>query len=183
MARTQREWCKMNMFSLGSKKTHAVAIALAISASVSSVIAEEPSDKETTTAVLTKVEALVKSFYPKAKIKKTETSIHFEFKAKPFEIPPTNKVEPGPDWGGIVGDITQKSGHLKDEDTVEKKLNQYSYYHVMELRPNISSESHLEARLAYPFDINPDFMQQFKTIIRGAGPPANAKDSVIYSGP
>lgn len=161
----------MSKFRLRSIKASffAAIVALAVSPSAF-VLAQENQEKVgSSSAVITKVEALVKRFYPKAKIKKTDTSIHFEFKAKPFEIPPTNKVEAGPDWGGIVGDITQKDGRLKEEDTVEKKLNQYSYYHVMEMRPNLSfPEAHLEARLAYPFDINPDFMQEFKTIIRGA---------------
>lgn len=141
---------------------------LVVSVGCSTAVAEESSGKDDASAVIGKIETLVKRFYPKAKVKRTETSIHFEFKAKPFEIPPTNKVEAGPDWGGIVGDVAQKDGRLKEEDTVEKKLNQYSYYHVMELRPNfVNSKSHLEARLAYPFDINPDFMQEFKNIVRG----------------
>ncbi len=152
----------MNKSRLLSALTAAFVLAVP-----STVLAEESSGAS---SAIGKIEALVKRFYPKAKFKKTETSIHFEFKSKPFEIPPTNKVEAGPDWGGIVGDVAQKDGRLKEEDTVEKKLNQYSYYHVMEMRPNIStSESHLEVRLAYPFDINPDFMQEFKTIVRGVG--------------
>ena len=60
-----------------------------------------------------------------------------------------------------------KSGHLGEQDAVEKKLNQYSYYVVMEMHQNCpSSDCHVDARLAYSFDVQPDFLSQFKTLIR-----------------
>jgi len=114
-----------------------------------------------------KLEPLVLRYYPKAKIKKTASSFHFEFKTKPYDIPQTDTIELGPDWKGILGDLSLKSGHLSEEQTVEKKLNQYSYYSVMELRPNSPTQDcHLESRLCYPFDVQPDFLQSFKQLCR-----------------
>ena len=114
-----------------------------------------------------KLEPLVLQYYPKAKIKKTATSFHFEFKTKPYDIPQTDTIEQGPDWKGILGDLSLKSGHLSEEQTVERKLNQYSYYSVMELRPNSPiQDCHLESRLSYPFDVQPDFLQSFKELCR-----------------
>ncbi len=122
-----------------------------------------------------KLEPLVLQFYPKAKIKKTATSFHFEFKTKPYDIPQTDTIEQGPDWKGILGDLSLKSGHLPEEQTIEQKLNQYSYYSVMQLRPNSPSQDcHLESRLSYPFDVQPDFLQTFKQHCRNFDKPTPA---------
>jgi hypothetical protein len=115
----------------------------------------------------TKMEALVRKYYPKAKINKTKSMMHFEFKVRQYDIPQTYTVEPGPDWDGILGNIEIREGRLNDEDTVEKKLNQYSYYNVIELQPNSTKASrHLKTRLSYPFNVQPDFLANFKTLIR-----------------
>jgi hypothetical protein len=52
-------------------------------------------------ALETSLETLVRQFYPKAKISKTDKSMHFEFKTKQYDIPQTNTIEFGPVWGGI----------------------------------------------------------------------------------
>ena len=132
-------------------------------ASQSSVASSQPN----IATLETSLETLVRQFYPKAKIGKTDKSMHFEFKTKQYDIPQTNTIESGPVWGGIIGDIELKDGHLSEQETLERKLNQYSYYSVMELYPNSpKTDHHLKTRLAYPFDVQPEFLQSFKTIIR-----------------
>ena len=118
-------------------------------------------------ALKTNLEGLVLRSYPKAKIKSTDSSMHFEYKTKQYDITQTNTIEPGPQWGGVLGDVSVASGHLKDEDAVERKLNQYSFYVVMEMHTNCqSSDTHVDARLGYPFDVQPEFLAKFKTLIR-----------------
>lgn len=113
------------------------------------------------------MQRLVHKFYPGAKTKLNDTSFHFEFKTKRYDIPQTDTIEQGPDWQGILGDISVKPGRVPAEDEVEQKLNQYSYYHVIVLKPNSPSQDcHLEARLAYPFDVAPEFIQRFKQLCR-----------------
>lgn len=124
------------------------------------------------TNLQTRLETLVRKYYPKAKVIKTKSSMHFQYKVRQYDIPQTNTIEPGPEWSGILGDIEMKDGRLNGEDTIEKKLNQYSYYNVIELQPNSPRASvHLKTRLAYPFDVQPEFLQNFKTLIRNFDSP------------
>jgi hypothetical protein len=47
-------------------------------------------------------------------------------------------------------------GHLNDEEAAERKLNQYSFYVVMEMHTNcLSTDNRVDARLGYPFDVQP----------------------------
>lgn len=112
------------------------------------------------------VEGLVKEFYPKAKIKKTSSHLHVEFKSRPYDIPSINKVEPGVDWGGILFDMDLKDGQYSGVHAVPKKFNEYSYYHVMLYAPYSSRlNKHLETRIVYPFDVSPEFIKRFVSLV------------------
>lgn len=112
------------------------------------------------------VEGLVKEFYPKAKIKQSPTHIHVEFKSRPYDIPSLNKIELGVDWGGILFDIDLKDGQYSGVHAVPKKFNEYSYYHVMLYAPySAKLNKHLEIRIVYPFDVPPDFLKRFISLI------------------
>ncbi len=112
------------------------------------------------------VEGLVKEFYPKAKIKQSPTHLHVEFKSRPYDIPSLNKIEPGVDWGGILFDMDLKDGQYSGVHAVPKKFNEYSYYHVMLYAPySAKLNKHLEARIVYPFDVPPDFLKRFVSLI------------------
>lgn len=108
------------------------------------------------------VEGLVREYFPKAKIKQSATHLHVEFKSRPYDIPSINKIEQGPDWGGILFDIDLKDGQYSGVHAVPKKFNEYSYYHVMLYAPySTKLNKHLETRIAYPFDVPPDFLKRF----------------------
>jgi len=71
------------------------------------------SDKSTTanwSQLSSMMEKLMIEYYPKAKIKKGKNQLHVEYKTRPFDIPSTNTIEPGPDWGGILCDTELKEG-------------------------------------------------------------------------
>lgn len=112
------------------------------------------------------VEGLVLEYFPKAKIKQTSTHLHVEFKSRPYDIPSVNKVEQGPDWGGILFDMDLKDGQYSGVHAVPKKFNEYSYYHVMLYAPfSTKLNKHLETRIAYPFDVPPDFLKRFVSLV------------------
>lgn len=112
------------------------------------------------------VEGLVREFFPKAKIKQTQNHLHVEFKSRPFDIPSLNKIEPGVDWGGILFDMDLKDGQYSGVHAVPKKFNEYSYYHVMLYAPySARLNKHLETRIAYPFDVPPDFLKRFTALV------------------
>jgi hypothetical protein len=147
-------------------------VALLIGLSSVPTFADQSKPDDSFVSLKTNLESLVRRFYPKAKIKSTDSSIHFEYKTKQYDITQTNTIEPGPEWGGVLGDVSLSSGPLKDEDAVERKLNQYSYYVVMEMHTNCpSTDNHVDARLGYPFDVQPEFLDKFKTLIRDLNPP------------
>jgi hypothetical protein len=128
---------------------------------------QTPDMQKSVTDLKARIETLVRKYYPKAKITQKPYSIHFEYKVRQYDIPQTYTIEAGPDWSGILGDVELKEGRLSDEDAVEKKLNQYSYYNVIELRPNSSrANCHLATRLGYPFNVQPEFLQSFKALVR-----------------
>lgn len=112
------------------------------------------------------VEGLVREFYPKAKIKQSSTHLHVEFKSRPYDIPSLNKIEPGVDWGGILFDMDLKDGQYSGVHAVPKKFNEYSYYHVMLYAPySAKLNKHLETRIVYPFDVPPDFLKRFVSLV------------------
>lgn len=112
------------------------------------------------------VEKLVLEYYPKAKIKKGKDQLHVEFKARPYDIPSTNKTELGPDWSGLVFDMDLKQGPYAGVHAVPKKFNEYSFY-VVELYAPYSKQydRHLLTRICYPFDVPQEFLKRFKKLV------------------
>lgn len=112
------------------------------------------------------MEGLVREYFPKAKIKLSSMRLQVEFRIRSYDIPSINKIEQGPDWGGILFDMDLKDGQYSGVYTVPKKFNQYSYYHVMLYAPySIKLNKHLETRIAYPFDVPPDFLKRFISLV------------------
>ncbi len=112
------------------------------------------------------VEGLVKEYFAKAKIKKENNHLHVEFKSRPYDIPSLNKVEQGPDWGGIIFDMDLKDGQYTGVHAVPKKFNEYSFYHVMLYAPYSKKlDKHLQVRIAYPFDVPPEFLKRLTALV------------------
>ncbi|MBZ0187179.1 MAG: hypothetical protein K8F91_13105, partial [Candidatus Obscuribacterales bacterium] len=114
------------------------------------------------------VKELVGEFYPKAKIKIDKASMHIEFKTRPYDVPSTNTIEPGPNWGGILVDLNLKKGRYTGIHQVPKKFNEYSYYHVILMAPySKERDCHLLTRVAYPFDRSAEFVKRLTSIVNG----------------
>jgi hypothetical protein len=109
---------------------------------------------------------LLKEYYPNAKIKQKDANLHAEYKMRMFDIPQTNTIEPGVEWGGVLCDLELAPGPYTGVEPVPRQLNQYSTYKVMVLAPySPKYDCHLNVRLTYPFDIKPDFLERFKLLV------------------
>lgn len=112
-------------------------------------------------------EKLTKEFYGKAKLKKAKDSIHAEYKVRPWEInTASSKFEDGPNWGGILYDVKLQSGPYAGVHVVPKKFNEYSTFHVELFAPYSKRfDCHLLSRIAYPFDVDQEFLKRFKKLV------------------
>lgn len=112
-------------------------------------------------------EKLTKEFYGKAKLRKLKDAIHAEYKVRPWEInTASNKFEEGPNWGGILYDVKLQSGPYAGVHVVPKKFNEYSTFHVELFAPYSKKfDCHLLSRIAYPFDVDQEFLKRFKKLV------------------
>jgi len=109
---------------------------------------------------------LLREYYPNAKIKVKDANFHAEYKMRMFDIPQTNTIEPGVEWGGVICDLELAPGPYTGVEPVPRQLNQYSTYKIMVLAPYSQRyDCHLNVRLTYPFDIKPDFLERFKILV------------------
>jgi len=114
------------------------------------------------------VSHLLHEYYPRSiKIHTKSNSYHAEYKVRMYDVAQTNTVEPGPEWSGIWLTMELKPGRYKGTESVPKLLNQYDGpYKVMILAPDAKKlDCHMSVRIAYPLDVNPDFLTQFKTTV------------------
>jgi len=116
-------------------------------------------------------EKLVRLYYPRAKFKRTATELHFEFKSRIDLVrPPEKNGEAQPevketvaDWGGVVGDLELIAGKYSGIENMPLLLKNRSSYEVYLNAPYSQKyDVYLSVRLAYPFDVNPDFLKGFK---------------------
>jgi hypothetical protein len=115
------------------------------------------------------VSKLLREYYPPRalKIHTKSNTYHAEYKVRMYDVAQTNTVEPGPEWSGIWLTMELKPGPYKGVEAVPKLLNQYDGpYKVMILAPDAKKlDCHMSVRIAYPLDVNPDFLTQFKTTV------------------
>jgi hypothetical protein len=109
---------------------------------------------------------LLHEYYPNAKIRQKDAKLHAEYKVRMFDIPQTNTIEPGVEWGGVMCDLELQPGPYTGVEPVPRQLNQYSTYKVMVLAPySAKYDCHLNVRLTYPFDIITEFLERFQILV------------------
>lgn len=111
------------------------------------------------------VEALVKEFYPKAKIVRTSDSFHFEYKARGLTGTQSGLKELSPDSGGVAGDIIVKRGRYTGHERNPSETNLILHMVFFTAPYSEPEDHHLFTRLSYPPDASIDFLSRFKTII------------------
>ncbi len=108
---------------------------------------------------------LVKQFFPKSKIIKSEKSLHFEFKAHERLNSYSNKLEMSPDLGGIIGDVEIKPGASKDNDKLPTERHETIHSLLLMAPYSAPDNSHLATRLVFQPDTPNDFMLRFREIV------------------
>lgn len=125
---------------------------------------KEPPKAKSRTEVYTEVEKLVKRYYPKAKIEKTDQGMHFEFKTTPTEeIRGRQKMIPK--LGGIVGDIKATKGHYPGKEYLPFQTNGTLYVFLLMAPYSAEEDDHLLTKLMFPPDAPLDFVSSFKTLV------------------
>ncbi len=117
--------------------------------------------------VLKDMEECVHDFYSRAKVSKTDTKFHFEFKVKTEIDTYTSRPSLKPLTGGILGDLTVVPGEYTGKDKDRLPSTEISgYCTTLTLAPFLKeSNSHLLAKLYFPPDTPAEFIDRFKTIV------------------
>ncbi|MBA3992541.1 MAG: hypothetical protein C0469_03370 [Cyanobacteria bacterium DS2.3.42] len=123
------------------------------------------SSNEDVASVFAEVETLVKEFYPKAKIVRSEDKLHFEYKARGLAGTQSGLKELSPDSGGVAGDIVVKPGKYtgKERQPSETNLILHMVYFIAPYSE--PQNHHFFTRLSYPPDASVDFLTKFKSIV------------------
>lgn len=131
-----------------------------------------------TKPVFDEVAKLVKAFFPNAKIVQNASKLRFEYKVAPQISTSTHLAVIGPKEGGILGEIEAESGV---PTTQPKTQNEYYYLTVCMVPYSASHNCHLKAKLSYPSETSPDFVDKFKDILKDFGDtlPASADDKKV----
>ncbi len=116
-------------------------------------------------AVFGEIEALVKEYYPKAKVVRTADSLHFEYKARGLTGTQSGLKELSPDSGGVAGDIVVKPGRYTGRERNPSETNLILHMVFFTAPYSEPNDHHLFTRLSYPPDASIDFLSRFKTII------------------
>jgi hypothetical protein len=127
--------------------------------------ANAAASNEDVSAVFTEIETLVKEFYPKAKIVRSEDKLHFEYKARGLAGTQSGLKELSPDSGGVAGDIVVKPGKYtgKERQPSETNLILHMVYFIAPYSE--PHDHHFFTRLSYPPDASVDFLTKFKDIV------------------
>ncbi|MCC7527756.1 MAG: hypothetical protein IT342_04500 [Candidatus Melainabacteria bacterium] len=114
------------------------------------------------------IEKLVRQFYPKAVINKGRGEITFEYKSKKKNGFYPDRPAMVPMDGGIVGTVTLSPGEYAEADKDEipsEKPN--GFYMVLTMAPYSKRQnSHLLAKVIFPEDINSEFKEKFRSLIK-----------------
>ncbi len=123
------------------------------------------STNEDVASAFAEVETLVKEFYPKAKIVRSEDKLHFEYKARGLAGTQSGLKELSPDSGGVAGDIVVKPGKYtgKERQPSETNLILHMVYFIAPYSE--PQNHHFFTRLSYPPDASVDFLTKFKSIV------------------
>src|SRR5579885_3484326 len=100
-------------------------------------------------SILAEVQEFVKENYPKAKISNTGTALHFEYKTKKEMGFYTDHPVLVPDQGGILGDVSLKSGTYEGQNKDRLPAEENEGFHTtLYMAPYAkSANKHLLAKL------------------------------------
>jgi len=115
-------------------------------------------------AVSTAIEALVLEYYPRAKIVKTDKSVHFEFRVKSL-ILPSRKQSLVPESEGIVGDLNIKPGRYDGTEILPYQTNETYYVSLLMAPYSEPGDCHMLTKMLFPPSTAVEFVKGFKQIV------------------
>jgi hypothetical protein len=131
--------------------------------------------------ITSKVESLVKAYYPESKILATDSEIEFEYKTRDYDVYEPRKdggsdylSKKGPEKGGagkgasgIIGRMKIKPGPYMASRTRPQTVD-YHYFKELLLAPySKKKDFHIETELLYPESVDPKFVEEFTNLING----------------
>ncbi|HNB22190.1 MAG TPA: hypothetical protein PKZ32_07230 [Candidatus Melainabacteria bacterium] len=141
------------------------SIALAALAEENTKTSSASANTVNVSSVFGELESLVKEYYPKAKIVRTDNTLHFEYKARGLTGTQSGLKELSPDSGGVAGDVMVKPGRYAGRERNPSETNLILHMVFFTAPYSEPDDRHLFTRLSYPPDASVDFLSRFKTII------------------
>ncbi|HYS53472.1 MAG TPA: hypothetical protein VER58_06900 [Thermoanaerobaculia bacterium] len=127
--------------------------------------------------LLTAVQKLVNSYYPKAQVTLDGQVIHFESNTRKFMIHEPlltgewqdAREETGPQKSGIYGDVELRSGVYAGQAGVPQTFDK-RYFTLLVMAPyDPVHDQHLYVRVKYPYDISHRFLEDFRRLVNQFG--------------
>jgi hypothetical protein len=131
-------------------------------------------------SIFADLDALTKEFYPSAKISKSDGRIHFEYRALNQLGAHTKTVAPTPLPGGIIGDVAVLPGAYEgaDKNFLPSDVIDGAQSQLLMAPFSRQRNMHLLAKLVYPTDVQAEFKERFKSIVKSF----NAGETAATSG-
>lgn len=125
--------------------------------------------------LLEQVRELVQKHYPKATVSLKDKTIHIEYNTRKFMIHEPLLTgewqdaheEPGPQKGGIYGDIELRAGEYGGMAALPQSFDK-RYFTLFVTAPYSKKlDRHLDIHLKYPRDVPKDFLKEFERLVGG----------------
>lgn len=125
--------------------------------------------------LLEPVRKVVQKYYPKAQVTLKDDTIHFEFNTRKFMIHNPTLTgewqdayeEPGPQKGGIHGEIEIRPGEYGGMAALPQTFNKHYFSLLMTAPHSKKLDCHLMVYLKYPRDVPKAFLEEFQTLVNG----------------
>lgn len=123
--------------------------------------------------LLAEVRKLVVKHYPKGQVTLTDDTIHVEFNTRKFMIHTLTRIgdewqdaheEPGPQPGGIYGDIQLLQGEYSGSAKLPQNFDQWYFTHYLAAPYSKKLDKHLSLDLKYPSNVRKEFLKDFKRL-------------------
>ena len=123
------------------------------------------------------VRKVVHAYYPKAEVTLKGKTIHFEFNTRKFMIHEPKLTgewqdafeEPGPQKGGIWGDLELRTGLYAGQAMVPQSFDK-RYFILLVMAPYEKKlDRHLYVHLKFPRDASAKFLEEFRQVVNDFG--------------
>ncbi len=114
----------------------------------------------------TKIDELVKRYFPRSSVKTTSDSIHLDFKARKLSVGGGNREIQVPGTGGIVVDLAVKDGEYEGGAVLPLLTHETLYTSIVMAPYSKNERMHLYGTFLYPSDTAQPIVDDFKEAIQ-----------------